>query len=168
MVSKAVKKFYVYIHFHPESKEVVYVGKGTAGRAWQCGYSTAKAPDGLRGNRTKEHQQWIEKLLFVGYTPSDYVQIIAQGLDKKSAYRFEAELTEQHKIAGAKLFNRSCYGRTDILVLTPNTLKTAAQLRVDGLSYAKIAKQLEVSTMAVWRALNGKTKGLVRGASNGQ
>jgi predicted transcriptional regulator len=48
------------------------------------------------------------------------------------------------------------------------TLQVAAQLRVEGSSYEKIANQLGVSTMAVWRALNGRTKGLVQGASNGQ
>ena len=52
---------------------MVYVGKGTAGRAWACGHSSG-AKHG-RGNRTKVHQDWIFDLLQRGYTPDDFVEI---------------------------------------------------------------------------------------------
>lgn len=156
MVSK-VNRYYVYTHFHPQTKEVVYVGKGTAHRAWLCEQS-----------RTTEHKQWIADLTQQGFTPGDFARIEAQGLDNKSALEIERELTEEYKNSGAKLFNLHCYGRKDIAVLTPEQILMAGTLRSEGVSYSKIALQLGFSTMTIWRALNGKTKSYQRGAANGQ
>jgi hypothetical protein len=149
-------KFYVYQHIHPESKQVVYVGKGTAGRAWSCGFSSGAIHG--RGNRTKEHQTWIHALLNSGYTPADFVVIVAQGLDGTSAREIETELTEECRVGGAPLFNIMCYGVEKNAVLSPEQRIQAVDLRTKGLSYAKIARQIGVSTMTVWRALHGKTK----------
>ncbi len=157
-------KFYVYLHFHPETKQIVYVGKGTAGRAWQCGTSL-NARHG-RGNRTEKHQQWIVALLEEGYTPADFVQIVEQGLSPEAALQLEADLTEQHKAEG--LFNRDCYGRKSITVLAPEQILLAGSLRSEGYSYSRIALRLEKTTMTIWRALNGRTKSYQQGATNGR
>ena len=34
-----LSRCYVYLHKHPETQQIVYVGKGTAGRAWSCNTS---------------------------------------------------------------------------------------------------------------------------------
>lgn len=167
MVSKASNRYYVYTHFHPETKEVVYVGKGAGGRAWATGYSTAKASRGLRGNRTEEHQRWITELLEAGHTPGDYVQIVAQGLDNGSALDIEKETTEKYVSLCAKLFNLACYGTLKNTVLSPKQLAEASELRKQGVSYSKIAKTVTATTMTVWRALNNKTKAY-KAAANGQ
>jgi hypothetical protein len=146
----------VYLHRHPVTGEVVYIGKGTAGRAWACGTST-NAKHG-RGTRTPQHQKWIESLLDQGYTPADFVVIVERGLDSKTALVLELELTEQYKITNT-LFNVMCYGTTKLAVLTPEQLKKANGLREEfATSYSKIAQQVGATTMTVWRALNNKTK----------
>jgi hypothetical protein len=148
-------KFYVYLHRHPETQQVVYVGKGTAGRAWACGTST-NAKHG-RGTRTPQHQEWIDSLLDQGYTPADFVKIVKQGLDSKTALTLELELTEQYKNSST-LFNVMCYGTANS-VLTPEQLKKANGLREEfATSYSKIAQQIGATPMTVWRALNKKTK----------
>jgi hypothetical protein len=154
MVSK--NRYYVYTHSHPETKEVVYIGKGTAHRAWLCDQS-----------RTAEHKQWISKLVQQGYTPADFVNIVAQGLDNRSALDIEKETTEEYRISGAKLFNLLCYGTFKNTALSPKQLTDAADLREQGISYSKIAAAVDATTMTVWRALNNKTKAY-RSAANGQ
>jgi hypothetical protein len=155
MVSRSGNRFYVYLHIHPETKEVVYVGKGTGGRAWAIGSSSS--PSG-RGNRTKEHQTWIQGLLNAGYTPADYVVIAAQSLDNRSARKIEAELTEENKNSGAKLFNIQCYGVPQHTVLSPQQIDSVFAMRAQGLTYSTIAERMNTATMTTWRALNGKTK----------
>jgi hypothetical protein len=55
---KAGNQYYVYIHFHPVTKDVVYVGKGKTHRAWESD----------RG-RQPDHATWIADLLLQGYSP---------------------------------------------------------------------------------------------------
>ena len=77
-----MSKFYVYMHRCPLTSEIVYVGKGTGGRAW----------DVTRSRGTfKEHQTWMLELIDQGYVPSDWVFIIHKGLDEREAFNREKE-----------------------------------------------------------------------------
>ena len=49
--------YYVYLHQHPKTDEVVYVGMGQRDRAWNVHV------------RQTEHSQWMEDLLKEGYNP---------------------------------------------------------------------------------------------------
>ena len=147
-------KYYVYKHFHPISKETVYIGKGTAGRAWACGYSDAKASEGRRGNRTKTHQKWIADLLELGYTPADFVEIVQSGLSNSEALLLERALIDKAGYEG--LFNKP-YGK---LKISKEALAKGRNLLASGFSYKQAAQEIGVSTMCLWRADNNKTKGL--------
>lgn len=160
---KFVSKYYVYLHVHPETKVVVYVGKGTAGRAWACGHSSG-AKNG-RGNRTKEHQGWIFDLLKKGYTPDDFVEIIAKNLTNREAVQFENEATEYYKSL-SPLFNMMCYGHPTLAALSPEQMREAQELRSQGLSYSLIAESIKGSTQTVWRFLTNKTKCYAVGGFN--
>jgi len=148
---RGTMKYYVYEHFHPVTGEVVYIGKGTAGRAWSCGSSTAKP--GLRGNRTAEHNGWITALLNQGFTPADFVRIIQQGLTNNEALKLEKELLDDSKYVG--LFNRLCPTK-----LTQEQVRDGRYMLEHGIPYSQAANKLGVSTMTLWRAMNGKTKGI--------
>ena len=147
-------KFYVYLHVDPDSGKVVYVGKGTAGRAWSCGSSTAVP--GKRGNRTKEHNAWISQLLARGYTPADFVRIKWQALDEPTARRIEAELLEKH--SSEALFNRR-YGLAN-LKITPEKVRAGREAREQGATWEEAANLVGVSKMTLWRALTNRTKAL--------
>lgn len=70
-------QFYVYEHFDPATKEVVYVGKGCRGRAWVC------------EGRTPPHTRWIAHLLACGHLPDQFVRIRARGLSDRGALAHE-------------------------------------------------------------------------------
>lgn len=152
-----LSRYYVYLHKHPETQAVVYVGKGTAGRAWSC--STSPNSKRGRGNRTSEHQSWIDTLLNSGYTPADFVEILAKGLSDEEARHLEQETTEEQRVTGSPLFNVMCYGVIKNAVLSNEQVRLAEDFRnQQNLSYVKIASKLGTNTMTIWRALNNKTK----------
>jgi DNA invertase Pin-like site-specific DNA recombinase len=47
-----------------------------------------------------------------------------------------------------------------LLKMTEDKYNTALEMRDDGLSYERIGKELELSTMTVYRALNKQTKNI--------
>lgn len=156
---------YVYLHVDPRDGSVRYIGKGSKGRAWACGFSkSAKAKgSGRYGNRTEEHNDWINGLLAEGYIPSDWVQIVRAKLTSAEALRLEKQLikvSEQSKL----LFNI-----TDTSVkckaLSEDAFREAQSLRAQGMSYDNIAQQLGVSVMPLYRALKGQTKGYQKWAN---
>lgn len=87
-------EFYVYLHKDPLTEEVVYVGKGKYGRAWDVTRS--------RGN-SKEHQTWMQKLSLSGYLPCDWVTILEKNLSEAQAFSLEKETL--HTL-GVTRFNR--------------------------------------------------------------
>jgi hypothetical protein len=90
-------KHYVYIHVHPQHPDdvnhVVYVGVGTDSRAWS------------RRERVKDHSHWMRDWQDLGYTPDQYVRVVARKLTKKQALEFEAKLIQWHLKKGCTLFN---------------------------------------------------------------
>lgn len=144
---------YVYLHRDPITNEVRYVGAGSKGRAWACGWSSKGGS--RRGNRTKEHQAWLNFLFDAGYTMGDIVKILAQGLSTNDAHAIENE--EILRYDATLLFNIQTI--PSLLVLDNDKLFLTRKLREYGKSYAEIANEVGVSTMTVYRALNNQTKG---------
>lgn len=106
-VAKEVKKmfedesiFYVYEHINPKTREVVYVGHGVDGRAYEICKPCAR--------RSYEHAEWAFNLLSQNYLPSDLVRIRAFGVSKKSAERIERDILRKYVETGTEheLFNK--------------------------------------------------------------
>jgi hypothetical protein len=89
-----MSEFYVYLHKDPLTQEVVYVGKGKYGRAWDVTRSRANS---------KDHQAWMEELSLKGYIPCDWVVILERNLEEAQAFQLEKETL--YKL-GVTKFNR--------------------------------------------------------------
>lgn len=133
--------FYIYLHNDPETNENVYIGHGNNSRAWLIGPTF----------RSEEHQKWLENLLNTGYDLSEIVTIGHKGLTKQQAREHELYLIHKWK----PRFNKSI--RYSGLKFTPEKYDKAKILREQGLSYNKIAKELELAPMTVHRGMSGKS-----------
>jgi len=140
MTLPAPSRSYVYVHRVPITQEVRYVGKGTGGRAWTCNFSVSKSELGRRGNRTKEHHEWLIACFNLGYTMADIVSILVQGLSNKEALFRERKELKRHP--PDTLFNNQT--KPSLLVLSREQLATAFALREAGGTYLEIAKALNV------------------------
>jgi len=89
-----MNEFYVYHHVCPRTNEVVYVGKGKHGRAWDVTRSRAGNPD---------HLSWMKSLSKDGFTPDNWVVIFRKNLSESDAFKVERE--ELHSL-GVRRFNR--------------------------------------------------------------
>lgn len=149
---------YVYLHIHPETEEVVYVGHGTNERAWRCtALKTTTTEDSIYGHRSREHADWCQALILEGYVPNDWVQIIERSLDKTYACKLEQKLIREIK----PKFNKAMGQK--LLKLNKKQLEKAENMRSQGYFYTNIADELKVATMTVWRALNGKNQNTPNG-----
>jgi len=129
-----------YVYVYKEGADVVYVGMGQKGRAWNCGY--------MKGE-TEERQAWKNKQMEKGKLPCDWVTVVERGLSKTEAKELEEFMIAEIKPRLNKLHNPK-YDHRRI----PLDLKKIKQLRKAGVSYAKIALKLGVSTMTVYRQCN--------------
>lgn len=145
-------RFYVYLHADPETKELLYVGKGSGQRAWMCtgGYAEAHY-----GNRSREHFLRLSQLMDKGYLPCDWVVVLAKGLTSEEALKMEQEFIRTRK----PMFNKAIGKK--LCKLDVGQLSIMKDLRAQGLSYLSIAKEFRVSTITVYRAINGQTKNLM-------
>lgn len=137
-------KFYVYKHTDPRTGELVYIGQGSGGRAWQCGSSHSPV-------RSEEHKDWGDALGLEGFTSDQWVEIIKRGLSKEAAIIKERTLIRElrprfNKIQGLKL-----------LKMNKEILDKAFELRQLGLSYQSIAAEVGLAPMTVHRAMAGKS-----------
>lgn len=89
---------YVYIHVHPQrTDEVVYVGRGSGGRAWSSAC------------RSQAHLVWMREWQALGYSPDQYVRIVSRGLTPQQAEKREQQLLAFHRKRGDQLFNKQLY-----------------------------------------------------------
>ena len=139
--------YYVYKHIDPETKEIVYIGKGCKGRAWFYGVSTG---------RGKEHNDYLLELTYKGYTPDAWVELIETQLTEEDA--FILELTYLQDLKNLPKYNSK---RDTHCKLSSYDLEEINFWRQQGLSYEKIADKLGYSTMTIYRAANGQTKNYV-------
>lgn len=138
--------YYVYEHVEPITDEVVYIGHGCLERAWTCRSGRGKTYSG--GHRKPEHSDWCLELMNSGLTPADWVKILYQGLCKSEANKLEHKLIDKYR----PRFN---YQIGDNYKLSDVERAKAFDLRESGLYYHQIGIELGVSTMTIWRYLNG-------------
>jgi DNA invertase Pin-like site-specific DNA recombinase len=93
-------------------------------------------------------------MTYDGFVASDWVQVLETGLDKSSACVIEQNLIRELKPTYNKPLGRH------LLKLTPEHYILCEELRASGLSYYAIAEEIGLSTMTVYRALNGQTKNI--------
>jgi predicted DNA-binding protein (UPF0251 family) len=89
-----------------------------------------------------------------GFNASDWVELIFTGMNKEGACAKEQELIRTLK----PRYNMP-QGK-HLLKLTPEQFDVCRVMREEGLFYHDIAKEVGVSTMTVYRALNGQTKNI--------
>ena len=139
--------YYVYKHIDPRTDELIYIGHGCRGRAWVHGSDKTVL-------RSQEHLAHLESMTQDGFVASDWVKIVATGLDKPSACKQEQELIRELKPTYNKPNGKKA------LKLTPEQYSLCLQMRQDGLFYHQIADEMGVSPMTIYRALNGQTKNI--------
>lgn len=139
--------YYVYKHVDPRSDELLYIGHGARGRAWTNGSKKTAL-------RSQDHLAHLESMTYEGFIPSDWVQIVQQGISKKDACIIEQalirELNPTYNLPQGK----------SLLKMDDEKLKRSRGLKDFRTSYAEIALIIGVSPMTVYRALNGQTKNL--------
>lgn len=135
---------YVYTHTDPETGEIVYIGKGSRGRAWHCAEYN---------NRSVDHAAFLNDLINLGFTPDSWVTIIEAGLSSRDAYKLEADL-----IWGLDSYPKYNAKRDASCKLTSDDLTMIRELRSKNNSYEVIGAATGFSTMTIYRALNGQTK----------
>lgn len=133
--------YYVYKHVHPGTHdEVVYVGYGKSHRAW-----IMDAP-----LRAKDHSDYLRGLSSLGFTPDDWVVIIAGALTREEALTLEMKHIKELR----PRFNKNFSYPTK---LSTEQVELAKVMKEDGMSYSATARELEVSTMTAYRAVKGET-----------
>ena len=137
--------YYVYSHVDPITKDVLYVGHGTRGRAWNIAYEHTLT-------RSQPHGKHLVRLIYDGFLACDFVNILHRNLFKTDACAIERDLIESL----SPKYNKDI-GLSN-LRLTPDVYDAALSLRSEGNSYSQIATQLGLSAMTIWRGLNGQTK----------
>lgn len=88
----------------------------------------------------------------LGYVASDWVEITHRMLTKEDALALEKELIEHHQPTYNKVLGRR------LCKVDAGLLEAFEEMRKEGMSYKEIADSVDVSTMTVYRALNGQTK----------
>lgn len=135
---KKMYEFYVYLHVDPRTNEVVYVGKGKYGRAWDVTRCRSL---------NKEHQEWMKELSSYGFVPSDWVIIYNKGMSEEAAFLLEKEYLHTN---GVLKFNRQSGERQHQAKLTDEQAIEIFHLAWDKKeSQASIAKRYGVCRTVV-------------------
>jgi len=137
-------KYYVYFHKDLDTNEIVYVGKGSRGRAWHCAKSNS---------RSIEHANYLDVLIKTGHTPDEWVEIVESGMSSREAYKLESEI-----IWSLSIFPKYNHKRDNCCILTSEQQSDIKFMREQGISYTKIANSIDVSTMTVFRFVNGRNR----------
>lgn len=137
--------YYVYTHVDPITGELVYVGKGCGGRAWDVTRN--------RGQHS-EHLSWMKSLMNQGFIPSDWVNIIKKNLLDKEAREKEIELI--HSI-GLIRFNRQTGENQHQSKLTNDqAVEIFKIVSKDKTQIGELANKYNVSRAAIYMILNRK------------
>ena len=131
------RTYYTYCHREPISGEIVYIGKGKHGRAWDVTRA--------RGQH-KEHQEWMLHLSKEGYIPRDWVHIGSTRLTEKEAFMLEKDWLHKN---GTTRFNRQSGERNHQSKLTDKQAIEIFLRCKQGENHQKLADEFEVSRSAV-------------------
>lgn len=98
------KEYVVYAHLDPDTKEIVYIGKGNIKRPYDLS---------LR-NRYGKHKEWLLKLKKEDKKP--IVKILYRNLDNETAFNVERKTIKEMRERGNELLNiteggKGCFGR---------------------------------------------------------
>lgn len=131
--------YYVYTHRKPETNEVLYVGRGSGGRAWQTGASHRCNP---------AHQDWLKAMMYQeNITMANIVVIEASNLYFEDSVQIEKDLIEEFN----PIFNRKMGVP---FKLSEEDIKEARRVKdTQNITYSELAEKYNVSTMTMWRAL---------------
>lgn len=136
---------YVYKHIDPRNDECVYVGRGSGQRAWMMRNSGIGA---RYGHRSSEHYAWFRELEVLGYHLGQIVSILKHQLSPEEVKYWEKILIEDCRPRFNKMHNPD-YSFRDVELVA-----RCKALRVEGLTYEQIGKQLGVATMTAYRNIN--------------
>lgn len=117
-------RYYVYLHRHPCTNEIVYIGMGQNDRAWAI---TSKA-------RGQDHREFLNELTNLGFIASDWTEIVKRQMTRQAAYDYERELISQH----LPVFNKDKHQHR----MTEWNVVEAALLRQSGETYKQIGDAL--------------------------
>ncbi len=141
-------RYYVYCHVAPDG-EIVYVGKGCGGRAW----------DVTRARRENHaHSDWMIALCEQGHIPTDWVVILNSNLSEKEARRKETEYIHEH---GIVKFNRQTGEKQHQAKLTNDQVISIYKDCKNKIPHKFLAEQYGVSRSTIsmissrkqWRAV---------------
>jgi hypothetical protein len=133
-----MNKYYVYKHVDPITSEIVYVGKGCHGRAWDVTRARTE---------NKDHQKWMLELCDKGYTPDDWVILIHKGLSEKDSFSKEVEYFHNY---GRPKFNRTGGEKNHQSKLTDEEARTIFKMTQEKTkTHCEIAKDYGISRSAV-------------------
>ena len=131
-------KYYIYIHSDPHTKEIVYIGKGCNGRAWDVTRSRTA---------NKDHQNWRVRLIELGNIPTDWVTIIHRNLSEKEAFKIECTWMHEN---GRPKFNKTGGEKNHQSKISDDQAREIYKLtKISDLYHKDIAKQYGISRSAV-------------------
>lgn len=137
--------YYVYKHIDPRTQEVVYIGKGRGGRAWDVTRSRAEY---------KEHQEWMTSLMEKGHTPDEWVVIVTKGLSEKEALLEESNTRHAQ---GVCRFNRQSGQRNYQAKMTDaQALEAYDLVKNKKWQHKDVAAKFGVSRSAISMLVTGK------------
>jgi hypothetical protein len=138
------RQFYVYLHKDPTTGEVVYVGKGKYGRAWDVTRCRTKNQD---------HQNWMKELCLRGFVPTDWVELLFKNLTENEAFQHEKEYLHRK---GTLKFNKQSGQNQHQSKMTNEQARQAYVLASKGVKHKTIADLFNVSRSAISMLASGK------------
>lgn len=112
---------------------------------------TSKVSDTNYIHRSKEHSDYLVRLMEKGYLPHEWIEFRHTMLSKEKARELEKEYIRVYK----PLFNRASGKK--LLKFNIEEIKQVLDLRSKGLSYKNIGEKMNCSTMAAYRIINKRS-----------
>lgn len=146
---KNKNEHYVYMHIHPLTKEIFYIGRGTPWRAYIMDSQETSSKRKVR-LRSKDHNDYLWSLIHEhGYVPHHWVQFQGYELDFKQSVKLENLLIKKHKPRFNKEYHNPAIFDDDQIVEINNLY----QFHQD---YNKIADIMKCSRSTIYRIINKK------------
>lgn len=139
-----LNQYYVYSHIDPETKDVLYVGRGYGPRA----YTTNSNVGNSRGDRSPEHSLHLHQLMNLGYLPHEWVVFLSRNLSKQSSVDLEKKYIENFN----PKFNNKLGPKN--IEFTVEQLKEISDMRENKMSYEDIGKSFDCSRSTIHRLFN--------------